>query len=68
MNHPQVTPDRQRLSAAELRKLPASERASILEDQAKAAEELYRNDRNLTDFEAFDEGDLDGDGARPEEG
>jgi hypothetical protein len=68
MSDLQVSPDRRRLSAAELRKLPASERAAILEAQAKVAEELYRRDRELTDFEAFGEEDLHGDGAHPEEG
>jgi hypothetical protein len=58
----------QRLSASELRKLPPDERAAILRVQADLAEELYRRDPGLTDFEAFDEVDLHADGPVPEEG
>ena len=68
MNELQASTDRQRISAAELRKLPPGERAVILQAQARLAEEIYRRDRELTDFEAFGEGDLHGDGTRPEEG
>ena len=44
-------------TAAELRKLPAAERDAILEAAAAFAEEIYRNNPELTDFEAFGEED-----------
>jgi hypothetical protein len=49
-------------------KLPADERSAILGALAALAEELYRGDRQLTDFEAFGEEDLHGDGPHTEEG
>ena len=55
-------------SAAELRKLPADERTAILMNQAALAEDLYRRDRQLTDFEAFGEEDLRGDEPPTQEG
>ena len=45
-------------TAEELLKLPLEERDRILAAQAALAEEEYRTNRNLTDFEAFGEGDL----------
>ena len=45
-------------TATELRRLPAEERDAILAAAAELAVELYRNDANLTAFEAFGEGDL----------
>lgn len=54
------TIDRVRLSARELRRLPAHERDSILEAAAEAAEAEYRNNRDMTDFEAFGKDDLHG--------
>ena len=45
-------------TAAELRKLPAQQRDAILAATAALAEEIYRNDPRLTDFEAFGEDDL----------
>ena len=39
-------------------KLPADERSAILGALAALAEDLYRGDRQLTDFEAFGEEDL----------
>lgn len=47
-----------RWTAAELRRLPAEERDAILAAAAALAADEYRNDRALTAFEAFDEGDL----------
>ena len=44
------------------------ERSAILGAQAALAEDLYRGDRQLTDFEAFGEEDLHGDGPHTEEG
>ena len=46
---------RKNWTAAELRKLPAQERDAILAAAAALAEDLYRNDPELTDFEAFGE-------------
>ena len=45
-------------AAAELRRLPAEERDSILAATAALAAYEYRNDPALTAFEAFGEGDL----------
>jgi hypothetical protein len=53
-------------TAAELRKLPASQRDTILEAAAAAADEVYRNDTELTAFEAFGEEELHGDGPSTE--
>ena len=47
-------------TAAELRKLPPDQRDAILAAAAALAEDLYRNDPQLTDFEAFGEEDLYG--------
>ena len=51
-------PEGRYLSAAELLKLPLEERDRILAAIAAEAEEEYRTNRELTDFEAFGEGDL----------
>ena len=51
--------DSQRIwTAAELRRLPATERDAILAAAAALAVDEYRNDAALTAFEAFGEGDL----------
>ena len=55
-------------TAAELRKLPADQRDAILAAAAALAEDLYRNDPELTDFEAFDEEDLYGESTAAPEG
>jgi len=55
-------------TAAELRKLPADQRDGILAAAAALAEDLYRNDRQLTDFEAFGEEDLYGESTGAPEG
>jgi hypothetical protein len=55
-------------TAAELRKLPAHERDAILEAAAAVAEETYRNDPRLTDFEAFGVEDLYGESTAAPEG
>ncbi|MEX1027044.1 MAG: hypothetical protein WD049_03415 [Candidatus Paceibacterota bacterium] len=55
-------------TAAELRKLPADQRDAILAAAAALAEDLYRNDPQLTDFEAFDEEDLYGESTGAPEG
>ena len=55
-------------TAAELRRLPAEQRDAILEAQAALAEEIYRNNPELTDFEAFGEDDLYGESTAAREG
>jgi hypothetical protein len=55
-------------TAAELRKLPAEQRDAILAAAAAQAEDLYRNDPQLTDFEAFAEEDLYGESTAAPEG
>jgi hypothetical protein len=49
-----------RWTAGELRKLPAHERDAILETAAAQAESEYRNNPELTAFEAFGKDDLHG--------
>jgi hypothetical protein len=69
MNNPkEPLPIQRHLSAVELRKLPTNERTAILKSQAALAEDLYRRDRQLTDFEAYGEEDLRGDGPFTQEG
>jgi hypothetical protein len=53
-------------TAAELRKLPAKQRDAIPDAAAVAAEAEYRNNPELTSFEAFGEEDLHGDSASTE--
>ena len=55
-------------TAAELRKLPAPQRDAILQAAAAFAEDIYRNDPQLTDFEAFGEEDLYGESTAAAEG
>ncbi len=55
-----------RWTAAELRKLPPEQRDAIMEAAAALAEEDYRNDRQLTAFEAFGKDDLYGDSSSTE--
>jgi hypothetical protein len=50
-----------RWTAAELRKLPPAQRDAIMETAAVLAEVDYRNDPQLTAFEAFGKDDLYGD-------
>jgi hypothetical protein len=52
-----------RWKASELRKLPREQRDAILEAAAIQAEVDYRNDRELTAFEAYGKDDLHGDSA-----
>jgi hypothetical protein len=42
-----------RVSPSELRKMPREQQQAILAAAAKRAEEDYRSDRELTDFDAF---------------
>ncbi len=46
--------------ASELRKLPPEERDAILAEAARHAENDYRTNPQLTDFESFGEDDLHG--------
>jgi hypothetical protein len=48
-------------TAAELRNLPKKQRDAVLEAAAALAEEDYRNDTQLTAFEALGKEDLYGD-------
>ncbi|HLQ46448.1 MAG TPA: hypothetical protein VK137_17015 [Planctomycetaceae bacterium] len=66
MPSPRTTIDRARWTARELRRLPPHERDKILEAAAQAAASEYRNDRQLTDFEAFGKDDLHGDSSDSE--
>ncbi len=47
-----------RLSARELLRLPIEERNEVMAEAAGRAEEDYRNDPDLTGFEAYSEHDL----------
>ena len=47
---------------------PRDERSAIIEAQAARAEDLYRLDHELTDFEAFGEDDAHVDGSFAEQG
>jgi hypothetical protein len=53
-------------TATELRKLPPAGRDAIMEAAAALAEEEYRNNPELTAFEAFGKEDLYGDSSRAE--
>ena len=53
-------------TAAELRRLPAHERETVLQAAAEQAEEEYRTNRELTAFEALGKDDLHVDSASTE--
>jgi hypothetical protein len=55
-------------TAKKLGELPVEQRNAILEAAAALAENIYRNDPRLTDFEAFGEGDLYGESTAAPEG
>lgn len=55
-----------RWTAAELRKLPPDARDAILAAAAELAEQDYRNDPELTAFEAFGPNDLYGESSSAE--
>jgi hypothetical protein len=61
MNASTIPSTGKRWTAAELRKLPADQRDAILEAAATLAEFEYRNNVELTQFEAFGKDDLHGD-------
>jgi hypothetical protein len=58
MSIEQATGLKKRWTAVELRKLPAEQRDAILEAAARLAEPAYRNNPELTAFEAFGKDDL----------
>ena len=62
----QVTPTGKRWTASELRKLPPAERDAIMVAAAARAEAEYRNNPDLTAFEAFGKDDLHGESASTE--
>jgi len=66
MNAKNVTTTWKRWTAAELRKLPPAERDAIMEAAAALAEEEYRNNPELTAYEAFGKDDLYGDSSSSE--
>jgi hypothetical protein len=66
MNVEFTPPLGRRWSAAELRKLPPEQRDAVLAAAAAAAEGDYRNDPELTAFDAFGKDDLHGDSASAE--
>jgi hypothetical protein len=55
-------------TALELRKLSAEQRDAILVEAALVAEDGYRRDPQLTDFEAFGKEDLHGESTAAPEG
>ena len=50
-----------RLTPSELRKLPREERQAVLAAAAALAEQDYRDDKELTGFDAFSEEEFDDD-------
>jgi hypothetical protein len=63
MTNQTTTGTGKRWKASELRKLAPDQRYAILEAAAALAEEDYRNDQELTGFDAFGTDDLYGDSA-----
>jgi acyl-CoA reductase-like NAD-dependent aldehyde dehydrogenase len=68
MSNPAVSSSAKTWTAAELRKLPPDQRDAILQAAAALAEEEYRNNPELTAFEAFGKDDLYGESANTETG
>ncbi len=67
MNGEGSAPREQAWTATELRKLPQAQRDAIMEAAACLAEEQYRNDTELTNFDAFGPDEMRGDStAAPE--
>jgi acyl-CoA reductase-like NAD-dependent aldehyde dehydrogenase len=66
MSTDKITEPKRRWTASELRKLPPEERDAILAEAAALAEEEYRQNLELTAFEAFGKDDLYGDSASTE--
>lgn len=57
-----------RFTPSELRRMPRQERQAILAAAAALAEQDYRNDKELTAFDAFSEEEVDDDESRPGRG
>ena len=55
-----LEPETREWTATELRSIPALQRDAILAEAAERAYDDYRLNSDLTDFEAFREGDLHG--------
>ena len=55
----EIVEGKEPMSASALRKLPRDQRDAILAAAAQSAEGEYLRNRDLTDFEAFSEEDLD---------
>lgn len=66
MNMENMAPTGRRWTAAELRKLPPAERDVVLKAAVALAEAEYRNNPELTAFEAFGKDDLYGDSSSTE--
>jgi acyl-CoA reductase-like NAD-dependent aldehyde dehydrogenase len=66
MSVEQAIQAKKRWTAAELRKLPPAERDTIMAAAAALAEAEYRNNPELTAFEAFGKDDLYGDSSSTE--
>jgi hypothetical protein len=66
MSAEDTAPTGRRWTATELRKLPPAERDAIMEAAAALAEEEYRNNPELTAFEAFGKDDLYGESSSTE--
>ena len=60
MNSPTIVPTKKRWTASELRKVSPAERDAIMEAAAALAEDEYRNNPELTSFDAFGKEDLHG--------
>ena len=56
------------ISPSEMRKLPREQRQAILAAAAEMAEQDYRDDKELTGFDAFSEEELDDDESDSREG
>jgi hypothetical protein len=63
MKQAKASPRKKRWKASELRKLAPAKRDAILKAAARRAEDDYRNDSQLTAFEAFGKDDLYGESA-----
>ena len=59
--NPESATTREGCRAADIRKLPPEQRDAVLAAAALAAEDEYRTNPQLTDFEAFGKDDLHGD-------
>jgi hypothetical protein len=63
-NRPEVPPVVARITPGELRKMPREERQAVLAAAAAMAENDYRDDKELTGFDAYSEEEVDDDESR----